>query len=152
MAGFSLYVSNTTSKDHGHFCYKDNSRGNPSVDTQITCSIYGRYVIYYNERSPYYNPGYLPQYAYNELCEVEVYGEYMFTSLILLIIYLNSCLFFVYNLVLIGYRGSYGDCCQNPCPYNCLNRECDAYTGQCRSCLPGYHGQFCSIGLFQFYI
>lgn len=84
MAGFSLYVSNTTSKDQGHFCYKDNSRGKPSVDTRIPCSVYGRYVIYYNERSPYYNPSYMSRYAYNELCELEVYGEciHMFISLI----------------------------------------------------------------------
>lgn len=77
MAEFSLYISNTTSKDQGHCCYKDNSRGNPSVDLRINCSIYGRYVIYYNERSRSNNPSYLSQYAYNELCEVEVYGEYI---------------------------------------------------------------------------
>lgn len=74
MAGFSIYVSNTTSKDQGHLCYKDQSIGEPSVDQQINCSICGRYVIYYNERSPHNNPSYLSRYAYNELCEVEVYG------------------------------------------------------------------------------
>lgn len=77
MAGFSLYVSNTTSKDQGHCCYKDNSMGNPSVDQEIPCFILGRYVLYYNERSPTNNPSYLSPYAYNELCEVEVYGRYM---------------------------------------------------------------------------
>lgn len=76
MAGFSLFISNTTSKDEGHCCYKDNSRGNPSVNQTISCSIYGRYVIYYNKRS-YENVSFLSQYAYNELCEVEVYGEYV---------------------------------------------------------------------------
>lgn len=115
MAGFSLYVSNTTSKDQGHCCYKDNSMGNPSVDQEIPCFISGRYVIYYNERSPTNNPSYLSPYAYNELCEVEVYG----------------------------YRGSYGDCCQSPCPQNCLNGECDAYTGHCRSSVPEHHSQIC---------
>lgn len=79
MAGFSLYVSNTTSKDQGHLCYKDQSGGTPSVNQNISCSIYGRYVIYYNERSRYmYNTSRnMSQYAQNELCEVEVYGEYM---------------------------------------------------------------------------
>lgn len=76
MAGFYLYISNITSKDSGHLCYKDETEGSPSVSQVIHCSIYGRYVIYYNERSPN-NPSYLSQYAYNELCEVEVYGEYI---------------------------------------------------------------------------
>lgn len=59
-----------------------------------------------------------------------------------------SCLFLLDNLILIGYRRSYGDCCQNPCPQNCLNGKCDAYTGQCKSCLSGYYGQYCTTGLF----
>lgn len=77
MAGFSLYVSNTTSKHQGYLCYKDQSGGTPSVNINISCSIYGRYVIYFNERSRYINYSYLSQYAQNELCELEVYGECM---------------------------------------------------------------------------
>lgn len=77
MAGFSLYVSNKTSKDQGHLCYKDQSGGTPSVNQNISCSIYGRYVIYFNERSRYNTSRYMSQYAQNEICEVEVYGEYM---------------------------------------------------------------------------
>lgn len=77
MAGFYLYVSNSTSKDQGHLCYKDQSGGTPSVNQNISCSIYGRYVIYYHERSRYNTSRYMSQYAQNELCEVEVYGEYM---------------------------------------------------------------------------
>lgn len=77
MAGYSLYISNATSQDRGHLCHEDKSEGSPSVNQTIFCSIYGRYVIYYNERSPNNNPSYLSKYAYNELCEVEVYGEYM---------------------------------------------------------------------------
>lgn len=53
MAGFSLYISNTTSKYSGHLCYKDESRGSPSVNQRIPCLNYGPYVIYYNERSCY---------------------------------------------------------------------------------------------------
>lgn len=153
MAGFSLYISNTTSKDQGHCCYKDNSMGNPSVNQNISCSIYGRYVIYYNERSTYYSLSYLSQYAYNELCEVEVYGEYMQMWISLFNVKVFSNIYvFGHNFILIGYRGGYGDCCQNPCPQNCLNRECDAYTGQCRSVIPEHHGQSCKTGSCLVYI
>lgn len=75
MAGFSLYISNTTSKDSGHVCYKDETNGSPSVNQTIFCPIYGRFVIYYNERSRYNKSSNLSQWAYNELCEVEVYGK-----------------------------------------------------------------------------
>lgn len=77
MAGFFLYVSNTTFKYQGHLCYNDQTNGTPSIDQTIQCSIYGRYVIYYNTRIPNYYVSYLSEYAYNELCEVEVYGEYI---------------------------------------------------------------------------
>lgn len=153
MAGFSLYISNTTSKDQGHCCYKDNSRGKPSVNQNISCSIYGRYVIYYNERSRDDNPSYLSKYAYNELCELEVFGEYMqmFMPFILCKMCSNSYIF-VTNLILIGYRGSFGDCCQYPCHENCIYMGCDAYTGHCRSFIPEHYGQICIAGLFSFYI
>lgn len=78
MAGFSLYVSNTTSKNQGHLCYKDNTMGNPSVDlSNIICPIFGRYVIYYNVRGTQ-PPYYLSKNAYNELCELEVYGKFIY--------------------------------------------------------------------------
>lgn len=115
MADFSLYISNTTSKNEAHLCYKDQTRGNPSVDQRVNCSMYGRFVIYFNERSQNNNPSYLSQFAYNELCELEVYG----------------C------------RGSFGDGCQYACPTNCLNGNCNAYTGDCLKCPPGYYGQHC---------
>uniref|UniRef100_K1PMD3 Uncharacterized protein n=1 Tax=Magallana gigas TaxID=29159 RepID=K1PMD3_MAGGI len=43
LAGFSLYVSNTTSKLDGQLCYKDETGGTPSVNQIISCSIVGRY-------------------------------------------------------------------------------------------------------------
>lgn len=96
MAGFYLYVSNTTSKDQGSLCYKDQSGGTPSVNQNISCSIYGRYVIYYNERNRNSSPSYLSTYAHNELCEVEVYGGYMqiLIYLIFVIFFFQSAVFF----------------------------------------------------------
>lgn len=78
MAGFSLYVSNTTSKDDGYLCFHEiqNAEGTPSEDQRIQCPFHARYVIYYNERRPeVVYPSFYSEFAYSELCEVEVYGK-----------------------------------------------------------------------------
>lgn len=75
MAGYSLYVSYTKSKENSYLCYKDKSEGKPSVNKNIPCYSSGRYVIYYNERNQTGNPTYFSENAFNELCEVEVLGE-----------------------------------------------------------------------------
>lgn len=84
IAGFFVYVSNTTSKNDGYLCYHDESFNQTmlSLDQQINCTLQGRYVIYYNERRPDVKyPDFYSQYAYNELCEVEVYGEFQIIKL-----------------------------------------------------------------------
>lgn len=45
----------------------------------MECPVHGQYVIYYNERLPGVTyPDDYSQYAYNELCEVEVFGMYYY--------------------------------------------------------------------------
>uniref|UniRef100_A0A8W8P3B8 Fucolectin tachylectin-4 pentraxin-1 domain-containing protein n=1 Tax=Magallana gigas TaxID=29159 RepID=A0A8W8P3B8_MAGGI len=75
--GFSLYVSNTTDRLDGKLCFKDTNFNLTTIPPifNTTCLLRGQYVIYYNERKGVgENPiGYDP-YAFNELCEVEVFG------------------------------------------------------------------------------
>ena len=79
MAGFFLYVSNTSSlnfKTRAHLCFHDRGVKPISDEQRVVCSVLGRYVIYYNERplNKTY-PKYYSMYAFYELCELEVYGE-----------------------------------------------------------------------------
>ncbi|XP_061166264.1 receptor-type tyrosine-protein phosphatase mu-like [Saccostrea echinata] len=120
-AGFYLYVSNTTSKENGILCFHEiqNVSGTPTEDQRINCSVYGRYVIYYNERRPGVTyPSYYSENAFNELCEVEVYG----------------CPDSKY----------YGKYCDQPCPENCYDQRCNISTGNCFECKPGYKGSRCN--------
>lgn len=74
-----MYVSNSTSLLGGTLCFKDNNFTKSTIPAvlNISCPVYGQYVIYYNERLPgvVYPDGY-SAYAFAEICELEVYGKF----------------------------------------------------------------------------
>ena len=76
-AGFSIYISNTGDRESSSLCYKDGQTL-PPLNFTISCTLSGRYVIFYNERGDgvTYPAGYeVTSNVYTELCEVIVYGS-----------------------------------------------------------------------------
>nr|XP_022308515.1 multiple epidermal growth factor-like domains protein 10 [Crassostrea virginica] len=118
--GFSLYVSNTTTKEDGVLCFKDKNYTRATIPNpiNITCPYHGRYVIYYNNRTHPPYPDWYSKYAYTYLCEVEVFG--------------------------CSSPGFYGENCSIPCPRNCQEGHCHIVEGNCLDCLPGYRGVTCN--------
>ncbi|XP_062593937.1 multiple epidermal growth factor-like domains protein 10 [Saccostrea cucullata] len=115
-AGFSLYLSNSTTKEEGYMCYKDGP-DLPPLNFTTKCVGYGRFVIYYNERlsGVKYPEGY-EEMSYSQLCEVIVEG----------------CS-----------SGKYGENCKMNCSPNCFGTLCDIIDGKCMKCRPGWEGEKC---------
>ncbi|XP_078328331.1 uncharacterized protein LOC111112065 isoform X4 [Crassostrea virginica] len=117
--GYSVFISNTTNKEDGLLCFRDTVYTPATIPNpvNITCPYHGRYVIYYNNRTHKPYPDGYSNYAYNELCELEVLG-----------------------CPTLGY---YGESCSLLCPQNCQEGHCHITEGTCLGCLPGYIGQTC---------
>lgn len=78
LAGFSLYVSNTSTVQESTLCYKDEPPQLPPLNFTTECIKSGRYVIFYNERlnGVTYPKEYEISSVVTELCEVIVKGKF----------------------------------------------------------------------------
>nr|XP_022305546.1 multiple epidermal growth factor-like domains protein 6 isoform X2 [Crassostrea virginica] len=118
-AGFSLFIANTGERESSSLCYKDGPEL-PPLNFSTTCTLSGRYVIFYNERLDGYSypAGYeVATNVFTELCEVTVRG--------------------------CSNPGFYGKSCNLPCPNNCRYRTCHIENGDCFNCAAGYRGILC---------
>ncbi|XP_062593912.1 multiple epidermal growth factor-like domains protein 10 isoform X2 [Saccostrea cucullata] len=123
VAGFSLFLSNSKSKENGWMCYKDGPEL-PPLNFSTDCIGHGRYVIYYNERmdGETYPDGY-ETISFNFLCEVIVKG--------------------------CQEKGVYGSDCNTPCPENCQYQRCYIVNGSCLECKSGWTGHMCARRCFE---
>lgn len=83
-------------------CYKDGPQL-PSLNFTTTCTEYGRYVIFYNERQDgiTYPEEYEEFNVFSELCEVAVLGK---TSLFFgFLIYNLTLFFYLYKISAIDF-------------------------------------------------
>ena len=106
-AGFSLYISNTGDKESFSLCYK-NGPELPPLNFTTTCTLSGRYIMYYNERLDGVTyPGYEDSTnVLTELCEVTVNGKlralvnFQF-RVVLLYSVLDNCDMFINSFALL---------------------------------------------------
>eukprot|EP00105_Crassostrea_gigas_P027087 XP_011448302.2 PREDICTED: multiple epidermal growth factor-like domains protein 10 [Crassostrea gigas] len=120
--GFSVYLSNTMDIKDGVVCFHDTNYTRETIPNpiNITCPMdtYGRYIIYHNNRTHPPIPADYHQFAFNELCELEVYG--------------------------CPRSGFYGEDCSLPCSQYCQGENCNLIDGTCSVCVDGYTGAKCN--------
>lgn len=90
-------MSNTTDKEDGILCFRDTMYTIETIPNplNISCRLYGRFVIYYNNRTNYPFPEGYTYTALNHLCEIEVYGNLIDENVISkwsLMLYLAKCI------------------------------------------------------------
>ena len=76
-----MYISNSsTTKNGGYVCYHHTGPNLPSKTENVNCNHLGKYVIIYNERnkSASNNPTGYSSFAILELCDVQVFGKFMY--------------------------------------------------------------------------
>ena len=93
LLGFSIHVSNTTNIRDAVVCFRDTQNNMSTIPAlyDLDCHVIGRYLFYFNVRIPSYRypPGY-SRYAFADICEIEVYGRYCFSFLVIK----NNCSIF----------------------------------------------------------
>ncbi|XP_033737764.1 cell death abnormality protein 1-like isoform X2 [Pecten maximus] len=151
LAGFEIYLSNTSDWTSGEPCYKDTTANLASMSAtqSVTCQGVARYVTIYSDRRVKAYTWYSDQ-AYLELCEVYVngcpFGMYGYGNCN------NNCTNCLGNLcdptsgTCECEAGYHGDQCDRICPSNCRHNLCDMASGRCTECETGFHGTNCSKG------
>ncbi|OWF55545.1 Scavenger receptor class F member 1 [Mizuhopecten yessoensis] len=119
LAGYQLYLSNTSDWSQGILCYEDKSNNWTEVEMVVThrCPYVAKFVTIYNYRNDPARHDWYEDNAVLELCEVQVFG----------------CPIRKYG------NGN----CNQTCSDKCYGGNCDASTGSCFYCLPGKWSHTC---------
>ncbi|XP_069128406.1 fucolectin-5-like [Argopecten irradians] len=155
LAGFEIYLSNTSVFRSEERCYQDNtaSLGLMTAIQNVTCTGVGQYVTIYNDRRVKAESWYSDD-AILELCEVFIYGCTLgkFGNG-----HCNDdCLDCLSNIChptsgicdncAAGYHSLVDVCI--PCPTNCARNTCDGSSGACTAgCKAGFSGTYCRCPL-----
>lgn len=148
LAGFEIYLSDTSDWRSGKRCYQDNTASLELMTAiqNATCVGVGQYVTIYNDRRVKAKSWYWNE-AYFELCEVYVFGCNLgkFGNG-----HCNDDCLNCLNNVCQPTSGAcecdvgfYGDHCDQICPLYCKNNVCKMSNGQCVECDVGFFGNHC---------